>query len=211
MSSLAFAAPMAVPLVTVARGKSAGRFVALQLLSSLTTLVLIALSFALGQPSFIRAAPGAGLAEPPRYAAACVFSRALAVKAVLLGTVLGAAVIAGWFSVVGFARLRAPLDRLHCVTLLNLTAGTLLAAAAVLRGGERITSRIIWHSGSNGTDMGIFPYPSHFVSNPNPHTVVAQTPKDCACPCQPVVRRNCSQLTLFGFTCRLHNRSRSLR
>ena len=72
-----------------------------------------------------------------RYAAACVFSRALAVKAVLLGTVLGAAVIAGWFSVVGFARLRAPLDRLHCVTLLNLTAGTLLAAAAVLRGGER--------------------------------------------------------------------------
>lgn len=46
---------------------------------------------------------------------------------------------------------------------------------------------------------------------PSPHTVVAQTPKDCACPCQPVVRRNCSQLTLFGCSCRLHNRSRSLR
>ena len=53
MSSLALAVPMAVPLVAAARGKSAGRFVALQLLSSLSTLVLIALSFAQGQPSFI--------------------------------------------------------------------------------------------------------------------------------------------------------------
>ena len=29
-------------------------------------------------------------------------------------------------------------------------------------------------------------------------------------PCQPVVRRNCSQLRLSGFICRLHSRSRSL-
>lgn len=50
-----------------------------------------------------------------------------------------------------------------------------------------------------------------FPSRLKPHPVLAQTPKDCACPCQPVVRRNCSQLTLFGFTCRLHSRSRSLR
>jgi hypothetical protein len=40
---------------------------------------------------------------------------------------------------------------------------------------------------------------------------LSATPKDCDCPCHLVMRRNCSQLTLFGFTCRLHSRSRSLR
>ena len=54
---------------------------------------------------------------------------------VLLGMMLGAAVIAAWLSVGGFARLRTPLERLHCVTFLNLTAGTPLAAAALLSDG----------------------------------------------------------------------------
>jgi multisubunit Na+/H+ antiporter MnhF subunit len=53
MSSLALVVPLAVPLLAVAREDSAGRFVALQLMSSLATLTLIVLSFALGQPSFI--------------------------------------------------------------------------------------------------------------------------------------------------------------
>jgi len=52
-SSVALAASLAVPLAAVGRGSSAARFVALQLISSLTILVLIALSFALGQSSFI--------------------------------------------------------------------------------------------------------------------------------------------------------------
>lgn len=56
-------------------------------------------------------------------------------NALALDTVLVAAVTAVWLSVVGFARLRTPLDRLHCVTFLNLTAGTLLAAAALLTDG----------------------------------------------------------------------------
>ena len=53
IASLALAVPVAIPLFAAGRGNSAGRFVALQFLSSLATLVLIALSFALGQSSFI--------------------------------------------------------------------------------------------------------------------------------------------------------------
>lgn len=52
-SSLALVAPMVLPLFAAGRGSSASRFVALQLISSLAVLVLIALSFALGQRSFI--------------------------------------------------------------------------------------------------------------------------------------------------------------
>jgi len=53
VSSVALAAPLALPLAAVSRGSSAARFVALQLISSLTVLVLITLSFALGRSSFI--------------------------------------------------------------------------------------------------------------------------------------------------------------
>jgi multisubunit Na+/H+ antiporter MnhF subunit len=53
VSSVALVASLALPLAAVGRGSSAQRFVALQLISSLTMLVLIALSFALGQSSFI--------------------------------------------------------------------------------------------------------------------------------------------------------------
>jgi len=53
VSAVALAVPLGLPLAVVGRGSSAARFVALQLISSLTMLVLIALSFALGQSSFI--------------------------------------------------------------------------------------------------------------------------------------------------------------
>ena len=53
MCSLALVAPLAVPLIAVSRGNSNTRFVALQLISSVASLVLITLSFALGQSSFI--------------------------------------------------------------------------------------------------------------------------------------------------------------
>lgn len=52
-SSLALVAPLALPLAAVGRGSSAARFVALQLISSLAMLALIAMSFALGQSFFI--------------------------------------------------------------------------------------------------------------------------------------------------------------
>lgn len=53
ISSLALVAPLALPLAAVSRGNSAARFVALQLISSLAMLALIAMSFALGQSFFI--------------------------------------------------------------------------------------------------------------------------------------------------------------
>jgi len=59
----------------------------------------------------------------------------MALKAVLLDSLLVAGVAATWFGVAGFARLRAPLDRLHCVSFVNLVAGTALAAAAFANDG----------------------------------------------------------------------------
>ena len=47
-----------------------------------------------------------------------------------------AVVVAGtWLGCVGFARLRAPLDRLHCVTFVNTVAGTALTVAAFVADG----------------------------------------------------------------------------
>jgi multisubunit Na+/H+ antiporter MnhF subunit len=60
-ASLALVAPLALPLFAAARGDSRERFVALQLISSVATLVLIALSFALGQSSFIELPLALGL------------------------------------------------------------------------------------------------------------------------------------------------------
>lgn len=49
---------------------------------------------------------------------------------------LAAAVLAAWLGAVGFARLAWPLDRLHCVTFVNITCGALILAAAALWGGS---------------------------------------------------------------------------
>jgi multicomponent Na+:H+ antiporter subunit G len=56
-------------------------------------------------------------------------------KAMLVHALLVAVVGTTWFGVAGFARLRAPLDRLHCVTFLNLVAGAELTAAAFVSDG----------------------------------------------------------------------------
>ena len=48
---------------------------------------------------------------------------------------LAITVLSAWLGCVGFARLRAPLDRLHCVAFVNTTAGTALALAAFLSDG----------------------------------------------------------------------------
>jgi multisubunit Na+/H+ antiporter MnhF subunit len=60
-ASLALVAPLALPLLAAARGDSRERFVALQLMSSVATLVLIVLSFALGQSTFIQLPLALGL------------------------------------------------------------------------------------------------------------------------------------------------------
>jgi multicomponent Na+:H+ antiporter subunit G len=45
------------------------------------------------------------------------------------------AVLCIWLGCVGFARLRAPLDRLHCVAFVNVTASVSLAVAAFVADG----------------------------------------------------------------------------
>lgn len=55
--------------------------------------------------------------------------RAQAVEALLALLVLIA-----WLGAAGFARLAWPLDRLHCVTFVNVACGTLALAAAGLSG-----------------------------------------------------------------------------
>ena len=42
---------------------------------------------------------------------------------------------ATWLGCLGFVRLRTPLDRLHCVTFVNVAAGTALCIAAFLADG----------------------------------------------------------------------------
>jgi multicomponent Na+:H+ antiporter subunit G len=48
---------------------------------------------------------------------------------------LACMVCAAWLGALGFARLRDPLDRLHCVTFVNAVCGCLLLLAAILTAG----------------------------------------------------------------------------
>ena len=51
--------------------------------------------------------------------------------AVLLAVVVGVV----WLGCLGFARLRTPLDRLHCVAFVNAAAGSALCVAGFLADG----------------------------------------------------------------------------
>ena len=53
----------------------------------------------------------------------------------VIGTLLAVTVGATWLGCLGFARLRTPLDRLHCVAFVNAAAGTALCVAAFLADG----------------------------------------------------------------------------
>lgn len=57
--------------------------------------------------------------------------RAHAVEALLAVLVMTA-----WLGTGGFARLARPLDRLHCVTFMNVACGALILLAAGLSGGS---------------------------------------------------------------------------
>lgn len=48
---------------------------------------------------------------------------------------LAGAVLAVWLAALAFLRLRAALDRLHCVTFANLVGGLFLTAAVIVQGG----------------------------------------------------------------------------
>ena len=55
-----------------------------------------------------------------------------------VSVLLAVAVLAGWVGCLGFARLRSPLDRLHCVAFTNAACGVPVLAAAVLADGFTI-------------------------------------------------------------------------
>lgn len=57
-------------------------------------------------------------------------------RAHLAEALLAAAVLTAWIGTAGFARLAWPLDRLHCVSFVNITCGALILTAAGLWGGS---------------------------------------------------------------------------
>ena len=54
---------------------------------------------------------------------------------VLIDVLLGLLVAVTWLGCLGFARLRTPLDRLHCASFVNAAAGVLLALVAFVADG----------------------------------------------------------------------------
>lgn len=60
----------------------------------------------------------------------------MAVRTLIVEVLLAIAVLTAWLGVAGFARLTLPLDRLHCVTFVNIGCGALILAAAALWGGS---------------------------------------------------------------------------
>ena len=53
---------------------------------------------------------------------------------------LAVGVLAAWLACFGFARMRSPLDRLHCVAFVNVTSGVCVLLAAALTEGP--TTRV---------------------------------------------------------------------
>ncbi len=56
-------------------------------------------------------------------------------SAVLVDILLALAVLMSWLGCIGFARLRSPLDRLHCATFVNTASGLAITAAAFAADG----------------------------------------------------------------------------
>ena len=54
---------------------------------------------------------------------------------VLIDGLLGLLVAVTWLGCLGFARLRSPLDRLHCAGFVNAAGGIVLAAVALAADG----------------------------------------------------------------------------
>ncbi len=56
-------------------------------------------------------------------------------SAVAIDGLLAIVVLATWLGCAGYARLRTPLDRMHCVAFVNATAWVALTAAAFVSDG----------------------------------------------------------------------------
>ena len=62
----------------------------------------------------------------------------MAVTRLAIDALLTVMVLAVWLGCAGFARLREPLDRMHCVAFVNTMAGTALILAAFLSDGASV-------------------------------------------------------------------------
>jgi multicomponent Na+:H+ antiporter subunit G len=58
----------------------------------------------------------------------------------IVDALLVVGVLAAWLGCAGFARMRAPLDRMHCVAFVNATSGVCVLLAAALTEGP--TTRV---------------------------------------------------------------------
>jgi len=98
----------------------------------------------------------------------------MAVKTDILVVVLVVMVCATWLGCLGFARLRTPLDRIHCVAFVNVAAGVALTIAAFVADGpstrafkillatvvtmgsgaalSHATGRALWYRSATSTD-----------------------------------------------------------
>ncbi|HTJ89272.1 MAG TPA: monovalent cation/H(+) antiporter subunit G [Acidocella sp.] len=56
-------------------------------------------------------------------------------KHIFILLLLAVAMLAAWLGSVGFVRLRAPADRLHCVTFVNAVCGAVILLATLLQDG----------------------------------------------------------------------------
>lgn len=61
--------------------------------------------------------------------------RGAGMRAPIIDALLVILVLGAWFGCAGFVRLRAPLDRLHCVTFVNTVCGLALAVTAFVADG----------------------------------------------------------------------------
>ena len=59
-------------------------------------------------------------------------------SAVVVDILLGVAVIAAWVGTLGFARLSAPLDRLHCIAFVAVGCGLPITLAAFVQDGASV-------------------------------------------------------------------------
>ena len=61
--------------------------------------------------------------------------------ALAMDALLAACILSVWLGSAGFARLRSPLDRLHCTAFVNAAVGTALTVAAFVSDG--VSSRAV--------------------------------------------------------------------
>lgn len=54
---------------------------------------------------------------------------------IVIEALLTVMVLSAWLGCAGFARLRSPLDRMHCVTFVNATSGTALVIIGFVADG----------------------------------------------------------------------------